>query len=97
MMTILNCISLTIILVSMLVLLLHRKIKMPIYVDVIAFILIIGTSAVLVNTMFNSDLNGHLRNAEILCRFGFALLLSTFTVHFIRCGGYESENDERRF
>lgn len=89
MMTILNCASLTIILVSMLILLFHRKIKMPIYVDVIVFILIIGVSAVLINTIFGTDLNGHLRNAEIICRFGFALLVSAFTLHFMRCGGYE--------
>lgn len=89
MMTILNCASLTIILVSLLVLLFHRKIKMPIYVDAISLVLIVGVSAVLINTIFGADLNGHLRNAEIICRFGFALLVSAFTLHFMRCGGYE--------
>lgn len=89
MMTILNCASLTIILVSLLVLLFHRKIKMPIYVDAISLVLIVGVSAVLINTIFGADLNGHLCNAEIICRFGFALIISAFTYHFMRCGGYE--------
>lgn len=84
MMTILNCISLSIILISMFVILFHPKIKMPIHVDIIVLIMIIGVSSVLINTALGSDLYGHLRNAEIFCRFGFALLTMRFTYQCLR-------------
>ena len=74
-----NCFSLLLIFVSIAVLIFMPKIRLPIHVDIIIFMVGLGSAALFVNTVLDSDLYGQFRNAEILFRFGFALLTMIFS------------------
>lgn len=88
MMTLINCFSLLAILISLSVALIHPKIKLPIHVDIILFLLAIGAAALFINTVLERDLYGHFRNAEIWFRFGFACLTMRFVYQCIK-GAYK--------
>ena len=85
MMTILNCISLLMIAVSLLVAVFHPRIKFPIHIDIIMFIVGISAAAIFINTVLGMDMHGHLQNAEVLMRFGCACLIAIFV-----CNNYGS-------
>ena len=84
MMNLINAFSLLAILISLLVIVFAPKIKLPIHVDVIIFLLAIGSAALFINTVLERDLYGHFRNAEIWFRFGFACLTMRFAYQCYR-------------
>lgn len=83
-MNLINAFSLLAILISLLVIVFAPKIKLPIHVDVIIFLLAIGAAALFVDTVLHGDLYGHFRNAEILFRFGFSCLTMRFAYQCYR-------------
>lgn len=87
MMTILNCVSLLMIALSLLIAVFHPKIRFPIHIDVIMFVVAISAAAIFINTVLGMDMHGHLQNAEVLMRFGCACLIAIFV-----CKNYRSAN-----
>lgn len=88
MMTLINAFSLLAILISLSIALILPKVKLPIHVDIILFLLAIGAAALFINTVLGHDLHGHFRNAEVWFRFGFACLTVRFVYQSIR-GAYK--------
>lgn len=79
MMTLINCISLFTIFGFALFVVVYPKIKLPRYFDLIIWGIVIGSAALLVNTITGSDMGGQYRNAEILFRAFFAGATVSFT------------------
>lgn len=74
MMTLINCFSLVSILICILIMVFHPKIRFPIHVDIIMLLIAIGTLAIFINTVLGIDIRDQKQNAEIWIRFGFACL-----------------------
>lgn len=91
MMTLINFASLVIILGSLLVLVCHPKIKLPIHVDIIMLVIAIGALAVFINTVLGKDLYWEKQHAEIWIRFGFACLTIRYLYQTLK--GVNHEND----
>lgn len=75
MMTLINLVSLIIILGSLFILVCHPKIKLPIHVDIVMLVIAIGALAVFINTVLGTDLYLEKQSAEIWIRSGFACLM----------------------
>lgn len=84
MMTILDYLSFFMIFASLGFAVCHPKVKFPIHIELIMFVVAIGVAAMLINAIKGHDLYGHLKDAEILVRFGLGVLVACFTYDYFK-------------
>lgn len=91
MMMFLNCASLLMIFLSLMVAVVHPRIKFPLHVDAIMLVVAVGSAAVFINTVLGWDMRGHLQNAEVLTRFGAACLIVRLVYGYLRVKSNEND------
>lgn len=90
-MTLINFASLIIIFASLLVMVFHPKIKLPVHVDIIMLSIAICALGVFINTVLGRDIYWEKQTAEVSLRFGFACLTIRYLYQTLK--GVNHEND----
>lgn len=91
MMMLINCFSLLVIFVCLLIMVGHPRISFPVHVDLIMLVIALGALAILINTILGTDMYWHKQNAEIWIRAGFACLTIRYLYQVTKVEQYEND------
>lgn len=84
MMTILNYASFAIIFLSLAIAVAHPKIRFPIHVELLMFVIAIGSAAMLINAILNKDLYGYQPHADVFLRLALGGLIMRFIYDYLK-------------